>query len=76
MIQFGFKDLPFLEKNEIGHLRVDYTEYQTQKLISWYRRQNPEDWINKTGLHPVSWPVEQILEFYQKILKRDHSQRV
>ena len=32
--------------------------------------------INKTGLQPVSRPVEQILGFYQKVLKRDHSQRV
>ena len=31
---------------------------------------------NKTGLQPVSRPVEQSLGFYQKVLKRDHSQRV
>ena len=32
--------------------------------------------INETGLQPVSRPVEQILGFYRKVLKRDYSQRV
>ena len=31
---------------------------------------------NKTCLQPVSRPVERILVFFQKVLKRDHFQRV
>ena len=31
---------------------------------------------NKTGLQPVSRPVERILVFFQKVLKRDHFLKV
>ena len=32
--------------------------------------------MNETGLQPLSRPVEQILVFVQKVLKRDHAQKV
>ena len=60
----AFFDNSFLNCNSFW-----VTGYLLPVFCSYYN-------LNKTGLQPVSRPVEQILGFFQKVFKRDHYPKV